>query len=475
VRARFRRLVIAATIVNAIAMAAALGVGLQVRSRSGFVDVVTSRLGLLGVALMFVVLALTRLCAALDAAWRSRPQSGTALRAAATVLTSVLVVGGVAPLGVAADYAWQADRAVERVFSSSAAITAIPTPVPVTTTSVGVVDTTSTLAPANDAVDATLASPTTVAETTTIAPLVGLNRVNVLLVGGDAGPGRFGLRSDSMVVVSIDPTSGDTVMISVPRNLSRLPFPAGTPLADRYPNGFNDLANAVYPYVNRHRQLAGGGSDAGLQALKLGLAQLLGMPINYYVLVDMAGFVDVVDALGGVDLVVGKRVPAPGAPPKSKHPIPDWFEKGPQHMDGTLALAYARSRKADSDYQRMARQRCVLAAMATAATPGAVVAGLTDLLAAFGDAVRTDIPRERLGDFVQLIDRYSQAGGLAAVRTLQLTPPLVEPSRWSLVKVRALVAGVVEPAAVAPLPAEPSGGASEPTAPPVKILADACD
>jgi anionic cell wall polymer biosynthesis LytR-Cps2A-Psr (LCP) family protein len=185
------------------------------------------------------------------------------------------------------------------------------------------------------------------------------------------------------------------------------------------------------------------------------------VPINYYVLVDMAGFVDIVDALGGIDIFVPKRVPTAGNPPRAKHRVPKWIDKGQQHMDGTLTLSYARSREADSDYQRMGRQRCVLASIAAAATPQAVATGLPALLNAFGDAVRSDIPRERLGDFAQLIDRYSAAGGLQAVRTLHLAPPLVRPGHWDPAAVRALVAGALTVQPIGDLGALP-------------ILADAC-
>ena len=248
-----------------------------------------------------------------------------------------------------------------------------------------------------------------------------------------------------MIVVSVDPITGYTAMISVPRNLRRMPFPTDTALADAFPEGFTDIANAVYTYVDGHRELAGGGGDAGAQAIKLGIAQLLGIPIHYYVLVDMAGFVDVVDAIGGIDIYVAKRVPSALNPPGSKHPVPDWYEVGDQHMDGTLALGYARSRRVDSDYSRMARQRCVLAGIAGAATPRAIATGLADLVGAFGDSVRSDIPRNRLGELAQLMDLYSQAGGLAAVRTLHLAPPLVDPAGWDPAEVRAYALGVLTP------------------------------
>lgn len=136
------------------------------------------------------------------------------------------------------------------------------------------------------------------------------------------------------------------------------------------------------------------------------------------------------------------RVPSPGNPPGSKHPVPKYIEAGLQHMDGTIALAYSRSRFTDSDYQRMSRQRCVLGAIATAATPMAVATGLTELVAAFGGAVRTDI-RERLGELAQLVDHVAQAGGLGQVRTLHLAPPLISSTRWDAVEVRLLVTELI--------------------------------
>jgi LCP family protein required for cell wall assembly len=223
-----------------------------------------------------------------------------------------------------------------------------------------------------------------------------------------------------------------------------MPFPPGTMLAEKFPKGFDNLANAVYTYVAARPELAGGGEDAAAQAIKQGIAQLLGVPINFYVLVDMAGFVNIVDALGGIDIFVPKRVPTAGNPPKAKHRVPENIEKGQQHMDGTLALSYARSREADSDYRRMERQRCVLASIADAATPQALATGLPALMNAFGDSVRSDIPRDELGDFAQLIDRYVKAGGLKAVRTLHLAPPQIKPSHWAPEEVRQLVADVLK-------------------------------
>ena len=448
IRARLNGRVIGAAIGNLIATFTLVDVATSVHSRSELADLVSNRAVLYAIAIALATLALTHGWAAIDAAWQSRPEHNRAVRAATSFGVATAVVICVLPLVVAANYVIQTDRAVGNVFSSHEAVTAYPGAPPTQ-----VADSTTTIA--------TAVSETTIAgATTTVAPVpestvpqvVGANRVNILLLGGDAGPGRWSLRTDSMVVVSIDPTNGDTVMISVPRNLQHLPFPAGTALAEKYPKGFTDLANAVYPYANGHKEIMGGVDDAGAQAIKLGIAQLLGMPINYYVLVNMAGFVDVVDALGGIDIDVKVRVPSPGNPPGSKHDVPNFIERGQQHMDGTIALAYARTREADSDYKRMGRQRCVLAAIANAATPMALATSLTDLVSAFGDAVRTDIPRDRLGEFASLLDRFTGAGGLGTVRTLLLAPPLINPAKWNATQIRQLVVSVVDPGSLVPPP-----------------------
>ena len=70
-------------------------------------------------------------------------------------------------------------------------------------------------------------------------PWAGQTRVNILLLGGDGGVDRQGVRTDSMIVASIDTTTGDTVLFSLPRNLQNAPFPPGSALAKLYPNGFN--------------------------------------------------------------------------------------------------------------------------------------------------------------------------------------------------------------------------------------------
>ena len=431
VRAPIRRRVIAAAVLNIIAVIALIAIVPPTSSRTDLVEIIESRVVFVGLGFVLLVLAATRLWSAIDSGWQSRPlqTQGKSIKVAALLTATVVIIGGVGPLVVGADYIIETDRAVEKVFGSEEAETARPTELTTPTTE----------SPAG----VTTTAPSETSTTTTLAPFAETERVNVLLLGGDAGPNRYGLRTDSMIVVSIDPVTGDTVMISIPRNLWGLPFPPGTILHDKYPQGFKGLANAVYPTVAEHPDEFGGGDDVAAQAVKQGIAQFLGIPIHYYVLVDMFGFIDVVDALGGVDIYLNERIHTSRSPTRDMPQVPKYFEAGQHHWNGIETLAYARTRYSDSDYGRMGRQRCVLGAIARAATPTALATGLTDLVAAFGDAVKTDIPRSRLGEMAQLVDRYVDAGGFEEVRTLHLAPPTIETSQWDPVEVRQLVTDVL--------------------------------
>jgi polyisoprenyl-teichoic acid--peptidoglycan teichoic acid transferase len=250
----------------------------------------------------------------------------------------------------------------------------------------------------------------------------------ILLLGGDAGPGRSGLRTDSMILVSIHRPSGRAALVSVPRNLERIRFAPGSALAARYPNGFDDIANAVYPRVSSNEQLRNAYRVDGLRPGAVAIAQTIGysldVTIDDYVLVDMQGFLEVIDALGGVTVNVRKAVPSPGNPPGAKHEVPEIIEAGVQHMDGTLALAYVRSRKADSDYQRMRRQRDVLAALASQVTVGSALTGYTAVTAAVGDSLHTSLTTEEFTTFLGVLGAET-----AIFESVGLAPPLVKVER----------------------------------------------
>lgn len=256
----------------------------------------------------------------------------------------------------------------------------------------------------------------------------------ILLLGGDAGPGRWSLRTDTMMLFAVHRPTGRAALISVPRNLMGLLSPPASAMARAYPNGFGDLANAVYPVVQSRRELRDAydhlpGIDPGVVALAEALGYSLDTTIDDYVLVDMAGFVAVVDAIGGVTVDVPRQVPMPGNIPGAPTQYPDTIGPGVIHMDGSTALGYVRSRSADSDYQRTARQRSLLAALARQVSAGDALGSYSAVVSALGASLRTSLTPDELTDVLATI-----GGETAIVESVGLVPPLVDVRRpdWNL-------------------------------------------
>lgn len=229
-------------------------------------------------------------------------------------------------------------------------------------------------------------------------------RYNILLMGGDAGADRVGRRPDSMTVVSIDEHSGQAITISIPRNLQNAIFEEGSPLWSIYPEGFNCgdecILNALYPYVAQdYASLYTGAADPGAEAIMDAVSGVTGLSVNNYVLVDMAGFSQLIDALGGITIDVGGAVPIGGGTnPETgePNPIEGYIEPGIQKLDGFHALWYARSREGASDYDRQARQRCVQAAMLKQLDPANVLTKFSDITAAGEQIIETNLPSSSL-------------------------------------------------------------------------------
>ncbi|WP_406047833.1 LCP family protein [Kribbella sp. NBC_00889] len=231
-------------------------------------------------------------------------------------------------------------------------------------------------------------------------------RYNVLLLGGDSGADRIGTRPDSITLASIDADTGRTVLIGLPRNLAKVPFPAGTAMAKQFPDGFQwkncgaeCLINAVYTYASNHKDLFPGDPNPGVTATRQAVQAVTGLKVNYFVLIDLAGFRNLLDAVGGITLDIGKRVPIGGG----SSPIKGYIEAGKdRHLDGYHALWFARSRAESSDYERMARQKCVMSAMLNQLSPQTVLTKFQGIAKASKQVVQTDIPAGELGTFTDL-------------------------------------------------------------------------
>ncbi len=248
-------------------------------------------------------------------------------------------------------------------------------------------------------------------------PWAGQDRVNVLMLGGDGNVHRDGVRTDSVILASIDTRTGRTVLFSLPRNMMNAQFPAESPLQALYPDGYEaagdpaaSMLNAVYGQVPAvHPGILGNSDNEGADAVKEAVAGSLGVEVDYYVLVNLLGFRQLVDAMGGVTVDINTRVPIGGntdlgVPPEG------YLEPGPaQRLDGFEALWFARGRWGSDDYQRMERQRCMIDAIIDEARPWTLLRRYQDLAATSKEIVRTDIPSDLMPAFVDLALRVKDA------------------------------------------------------------------
>lgn len=276
----------------------------------------------------------------------------------------------------------------------------------------------------------------------------GVSRITILLVGGDAGPGRSGNRSDSIMVATFDTDTGKSAVFGIPRNLTHVPLPDEwsaafidlekrlTPYDERKewtdedgdgePDQFEsclcfpDQINALYPLTRRWVDTYPDEVDPGLAALRDTIEILLGLEIDYYAMVDMSGFVLLVDALGGVRVHVTGHVQTEVSPAlEGEEWIAIDLEPGWHRLDGHDALAYVRERKSVSDYTRMERQRCLLKAVAAQAEPATVVRRFSAISRVFASSVHTDIPRE----FLPALLRHGSSLDPGDIATFGFVPP----------------------------------------------------
>jgi LCP family protein required for cell wall assembly len=251
------------------------------------------------------------------------------------------------------------------------------------------------------------------------SPWDGKSRLNILLIGVDEQNGAH--NTDTMITVSIDPTTHQVVLFQLPRDMVDVPIPPG-PARSALGATFQGKINAWWSAVHDRSDWFPGNAKTnqpGYNGLKSILGYLFGLDINYFVEVNFGGFTRIVDVLGGVTVnvqipVVDDRYPAPAGDLRRLY-IP----AGLQHMDGAAALRYSRSRHQSSDFDRGARQQRVLVSLREQTDIGSILPSLDALTAAIQQSVRTDIPPSLVPQLLQVADGIDAR----SIRSVIFTPP----------------------------------------------------
>ncbi|MCO5175786.1 MAG: LCP family protein [Thermomicrobiales bacterium] len=340
-----------------------------------------------------------RLPAFLRAARRRQPRS---VRVIATVLLLFLpLVMAIWAASVVVPIAIEARNAAGKVFVTPVerehfADATAPPPVEPEATATSPAATGTTIAAAATSTAEPDATATQPGPTPTAYPeWDGTQPINILLLGVDAREGEEGPpRSDTMIVVRVDPVNKRVDMMSIPRDLLvEIPGYSATKI------------NAAYPYGEVNENIPGGGPTLAAQTVEYNF----GIRIDFFAEVDIIGMERVIDTLGGVIIDV------PGIVKDDQYPTGDYgytrvyFTPGLQMMDGPTAVRYSRTRHDDGDFARQQRQQQVLMAIRDRAIGTGAVTKIPELLAEVGDSVRTDLSLRQMLSLARLGQEIDQA------------------------------------------------------------------
>lgn len=222
---------------------------------------------------------------------------------------------------------------------------------------------------------------------------IGTDRVTILLLGVDERQQEQGpSRTDTMMLLTLDPTTLQAGVLSLPRDL-------WVPLAGDYGQG---RINTAY-YYGEIYDYPGGGPALAMETVEYNL----GVPVQYYLRINFQGFIELVDLIGGIDIYVEQTIDDPRYPDNNYGYDPLYIEAGQHHFDGEMALKYARTRHASNDFDRAHRQQQVLLAILDQITRLDILPQLAtnadEIFATLEDSVSTDLQ----------LDEMLALGGLA--------------------------------------------------------------
>lgn len=381
-RRRRRAIIFAAPIlIVAVFLAAQLAAGLTL-----FAARLLEPSFALTLLILVIVAGVWRLVSMLDAALprglatRRRPNTGPIL----ALMVAVVVLAH----GVAAYYAYSFYQAGSRIFTGTA-----PADDP------DVIPSGESPAPSDDYNVPPFATPSTES-----------SRITVLLTGVDKTTDRTHSLTDTLLVASLDPETGEAVMVSFPRDVSEFPlYNGGT---------YGGKINSLMTWAAAHPEDF---PDGPLPTLAKELGFLLGIPIHYFAAIDLDGFQRMIHAVGGVTIEVERAI---------ADPLYDWLDGSPpgfflaagrQQLDARTALAYVRSRQGlgDSDYTRANRQQQLLLALRQELTKPSNIGRVPAVLDAAATTIRTNFPSDRLDEMIGLAQDIDGGG----IRRVVLEPP----------------------------------------------------
>jgi LCP family protein required for cell wall assembly len=382
----------------------ALGIVFLLFDRTGLIAAMVRPGVVLGLVILDLLLGLIHFVAIGDAyrlARRRVSRSAWQLRAGAPALLAFLLVLTVAVHGGLGAIGFAAYNTMEEIYPQPSSSFAIPIP------SFG------TPGPGATPTPSAIPGPAWAAD----------GRLNILLIGGDSGPGRIPgpPRTDTMILLSADVATGKVALFGIPRNLYNAPLAPED--ANAFPGGifpYPNLLNSLWVYADGHRSRFGGGADAGFRALTGSIQQLVGVPLDGAVVVNLNGFVDLVNALGGVWINVPFKMVDNAYPnPLTGAHMRMVIQPGCQKMNGITSLAFARIRHIDSDYARMGRQQVVLDALARQLDPVAALTKLPDLLQIAGTNLKTTFTPDDAASLAQ----FATTMDVHHIRNITFTPP----------------------------------------------------
>ena len=288
-------------------------------------------------------------------------------------------------------------------------------------------------------------------------------RLDMLLVGSDEGYGRTSLRTDTMILLSVDMATGRAAMFGIPRNLMNVPLPEAAAAAFPACGCFPDFLSGLSRYASENPQWFPGGDSRGYLALQDAISGMIGRQLDGMLVVTLQGFVDLVDALGGLDIYTPYSLYDAMYPHENgrRHEVL-WIPAGQHQFDGHTALAFARSRNQDTDYDRMWRQQLTLTSLRQQLDPCTLIIRIPQLLDIARDSLWTNMPIAQLPDLLNLAARVRTD----KIARYQFWPPAIQETlnAAGLALIRQQVADAFPPISPAS-PGASAGAAATPAQP----------